>query len=84
MEQTELRAGPDHLIVVYRPADTGGEIDPVEVYQAMAADATRRAGVGARIVSMSTMPLRHSGAWVSRQGSGFQTRLAVAVLYEIR
>jgi hypothetical protein len=31
---------------------------------------------------MTTMPLRHAGAWMGREGSGFATSVAVAVVYE--
>lgn len=34
-----------------------------------------------RIVSMHVMPLRHSGVYVGRDGSGFETRAAVVVVY---
>lgn len=79
MIQREFRAGTDQLIVVYLPDDTGDEIDAFGAYGEIADDARRR---GARIVSMTALPLRHRGALMSREGSGYQTKLAVAVVYE--
>ena len=82
MEQQEFDAGPDHLIVVYLPADVGSEIDPVGIFGEIAADAATRASTGLRILSMTTMPLRHGGAWAGAQGSGYETKTSVAVVYE--
>ena len=82
METEEFEAGPDHLIVLYRPQDIGSEIDPVAIFAEIAADATRRATAGLRLLSMNTMPLRHGGAWAGAEGSGYQTKTCVAVLYE--
>lgn len=78
----ELPAGPDHVIVVYQPEDTGSELDAVSIFSAVAADATARASSGLRLLSMSTMPLRHAGTAWGNDGSGYQTKVAVAVLYE--
>jgi hypothetical protein len=80
--QQEFEAGPDHAIVVYMPADVSLEIDPLAVFGAIADDATARAGNGQRILSMTTMPLRHAGAWLGQEGSGYETKVAVAVTYE--
>lgn len=80
--QQEFEAGPDHVIVVYMPADVSLEIDPIAIFGEIAADATKRAGDGQRILSMTTMPLRHAGAWLGQEGSGFETKVAVAVTYE--
>ncbi len=78
----EFEAGPDHLIVLYLPEDIGTEIDPAAIFREIAADATARASSGLRMLSMNTMPLRHGGAWAGAQGSGYQTKTSVAVLYE--
>jgi hypothetical protein len=78
----ELSAGPDHVIVVYRSEDTGTEIDAVSIFRAIAADAKARAESGLRILSMTSMPLRHAGTAWGNDGSGYQTSVAVAVLYE--
>ena len=75
-------AGPDHLIVVYQPPDLSTELDPVAIFGAIAADAAQRAGDGLRILSMTSMPLRHAGAWLGQEGSGLETKVAVAVVYE--
>lgn len=77
--QREFRGGAHQTIVVYVPDDTGDEIDAVGVYGQIAEDARRR---DARIVSMTALPLRHRGSLVSRTGSGYQTKLAVAVVFE--
>lgn len=80
--QTEYPAGPDHVIVVYQPPDLGSEIDPVNLMGWIAADARERAASGLRLLSMTTVPLRHGGLWAGVQGSGYQTKVAVAVVYE--
>ena len=79
---TELPAGPDHVIVVYQPMDAGVEIDALSIFSAVAADASARASSGLRLLSMTTMPLRHAGTAWGNDGSGYQTKVAVAVLYE--
>ena len=78
----ELEAGPDHVIVLYLPHDVGSEIDPLAIFSAIAADATARAESGLRMLSMTTMPLRHAGTAFGQQGSGYETSTSVAVLYE--
>jgi hypothetical protein len=80
--QIEFEAGPDHVIVVYTPPDMSMELDPVAIFAAVAADASARAGSGLRLLSMTSMPLRHAGAWMGQEGSGYQTKVAVAVVYE--
>jgi hypothetical protein len=80
--QREYSAGPDHVIVLYQPADVGSEIDPEAIFAEIAADAEARAANGQRILSMTTMPLRHGGMWAGAQGSGYQTKTSVAVVYE--
>lgn len=79
---TEFEAGPDHLIVLYRPPDMGVELEPVSILATIAADASARASSGLRILSMTTMPLRHGGTFMGQEGSGFQTKAAIAVVYE--
>ena len=81
-DQQEFDAGPDQVLVVYSPPDVGSELDPVEIFAAVAADAVLRAESGLRIRSMTTMPLRHAGAMFGNDGSGYQTKAAVAVVYE--
>lgn len=78
----EFDAGPDHVIVLYRPPDTGSELDPGWIFGQIAADATARATSGLRMLSMTTMPLRHAGTAFGQEGSGYETKSAVAVLYE--
>ena len=81
MERQEFAAGPGQSIVVYAPDDLGAELEPMPIYEAIAADAAVRAEFGHRIVSMHAMPLRHAAAWMGREGSGFQTRVAIVVVY---
>ena len=80
--QTEYNAGPDHVIVVYQPPDLGSEIDPANLMGWIAADARARASTGLRMLSMSTVPLRHAGTAFGNDGSGYTTKVAVTVLYE--
>ena len=82
VDQQVFEAGPDHVIVVYLPADMGVEIDPVGIFSAVAADASVRASDGLRLLSMTSTPLRHAGAWLGQEGGGFQTKVAIAVVYE--
>jgi hypothetical protein len=82
--QKDLEAGPDQVIVLYVPPDTGGELDPAAIYEHVAQDATKRDEDGMRIVSMHAMPLRHGGVYLGRNGSGFETRVAVVTVYERR
>jgi hypothetical protein len=81
MTQSEFEAGAGQWIVVYRPDDIGVEIDPVSLYDAIAKDATSRLEAGQRMVSMATVPLRHSGVVFGGQGSGYETKVAIAVVY---
>jgi hypothetical protein len=79
---SEFPAGPDHTIVVYQPGDLGAELDPVAIFAAVAADAEARAPSGHRILSVTSMPLRHAGTAFGQEGSGYETKVAVAVVYE--
>ena len=81
MTQTELSAGPSQKIVVYVSADTGVEIDPQSLYTAIAQDAEVRAASGWRIVSTAAVPVRHAGTFMGREGSGYETKVSVAVVY---
>ena len=81
MTQTELSAGPNQKIVVYVSDDTGGEIDPAGLYGAIAQDAEARAASGWRIVSTAAVPVRHAGTFLGRDGSGYETKVSVAVVY---
>jgi hypothetical protein len=82
IDQQAFDAGPDQVLVVYQPPDLSAELDPISIFGAIAADAARRAGDGLRIVSMTSMPLRHAGAFFGQEGSGLETKVAVAVVYE--
>ena len=78
----EFDAGPDQVIVLYKPADVGVELDPVGTFSQLAEDAAARAASGFRIVAMTSMGLRHAGTYLGQEGSGFETKVAVAVVYE--
>ena len=80
--QTEYPAGPDHVIVVYQPPDLGMEIDPANLMGWVAADARERAKNGLRMLSIMSIPMRHAGTAFGNDGSGYQTKVAVTVLYE--
>jgi hypothetical protein len=82
MEQHEFTAGPDHTVVLYLPPDAGVELDAMGLMAEISADAAARAARGLRILSMTTMPLRHAGTYFGQEGSGFQTKVAIAVVYE--
>jgi hypothetical protein len=78
---TDFPAGAGQTIVVYISADTGEEVDPLALYGEIAGDAAERAAAGQRIVSMAAVPTRHAQGFMARQGSGYETKLAVAVVY---
>lgn len=80
MEIAELPAGPDQVLVLYRPRDTGNELDPTEIFGAVATDAAGRANRGEWIVTMAVLPLRHAGQAFS-EASGYETKTAIAVVY---
>jgi hypothetical protein len=81
MNQVEFAAGGNQVIVVYSSGDTGTELDPVALYGAIAQDAARRASQGWRIVSTAAMPVRHAGTLMGLEGSGYETKASVAVVY---
>ena len=82
MDTAEFDAGPDQRIVLYAPDDTGMEIDFAALFGAIAADAAERAGRGLRLVSIANLPARHAGTAFGNSGSGFQTNVYVAAVYE--
>ncbi len=81
MEFSEFDAGPNQVIVVYVVPDTGTELDPENLFSKVAEDAVRRAGQSQRIVSMTVMPTRHAAVAFGREGSGYETKAAIAVVY---
>jgi hypothetical protein len=81
IESVELPAGPDQAVVVYQPSDLSMELQPVAIFGEVARDAARRAGQGEWIVSLAVMPLRHAGTAFGQEGSGYETKTAVAVVY---
>jgi hypothetical protein len=80
MPAAEFNAGNGQSIVVYVSPDTGTEIDPTAIYGQIAADAAQRAAAGQRIVSVAAVPTRPSQARLAREGSGYETKFAVAVV----
>jgi hypothetical protein len=82
VDREEFDAGNGQLIVVYAPPDDGNEIEPMSLYGEIARDAadlaTRR---GLHMISMTSMPLRHAGLFMGRDGSGYETKAVVAVAY---
>ena len=78
---TEFNAGTNQAIVVYVSEDTGEQVDPLVLYRHIADDAATRAASGQRIVSMSSVPLRHAQGFIAREGSGYETKVAVTVVY---
>ena len=79
--RNEFDAGNGQSIVVYTSPDTGEEIDPAALFSQIAAEATQRAVAGERIVSLAAVPVRHAGAFLGREGSGYETKFAVAVVF---
>ena len=74
-------AGNGQTIVVYVSQDTGSEVDPGALFAAVARDAADRAAGGEHIVSMTASPLRHAAVILGREGSGYESKLTVAVVY---
>jgi hypothetical protein len=77
----EFDAGEDQVLVVYQPGDVGMEIDPGAIFSVVAADAADRARNGLRLVTMTSMSLRHAGTAFGNDGSGYETKVAVGVVY---
>jgi hypothetical protein len=81
MPATDFNAGNGQSIVVYVSPDTGSEIDPTSSYGEIARDAEQRSAAGQRILSVAAVPTRDSAAFLGREGSGYETKFAVAVVY---
>jgi hypothetical protein len=81
MDQTEFNAGLNQTLVVYSSVDDGSEIVPSAAFEAIAKDAEERAASGWRIVSTAAVPVRHAAAFMGRDGSGYETKFSVAVVY---
>jgi hypothetical protein len=81
MTPTEFAAGAGQVVAVYEPDDTGMEVDPRAIYAEVAADAATRAASGQRIVAMTALPTRHAGVVMGKAGSGYQTKVTIAVVY---
>ena len=67
--------------MVFQPEDSGEEIVATDLFSAIAEDVAERSNAGLRIISMTTVPLRHAGATLGRAGSGFETKVAGAARY---
>ncbi len=81
MPSVVLEAGPNQIIVVYSPTDTGAEVDVAAAYGAVATDAADRSASGWRIVSTTAVTTRHAQAFMGREGSGYETKMSVVVVY---
>jgi len=81
METNEFPAGPGQWIVVYVSPDTSDEVNAAALYGEIAQDAANRLQKGQHMVSMAAVPVRHAQAFLGRQGSGYETKIAVAVVY---
>jgi hypothetical protein len=81
VETNEFAAGAGQSIVVYVSTDTSDEVDPAALYGEIATDAAARLLKGQRIVSLAATPLRHAQSFMGRQGSGYETKISVAVVY---
>jgi hypothetical protein len=81
METNEYPAGDGQWVVVYRHPDDGGEIDPDGLAATVAGDMAARSARGQRVVSTSTITLRHSAAFFAREGSGYVSSVALLVVY---
>lgn len=81
MPSVVFEAGPNQIIVVYSPADTGSEVDVGAAFSLVAQDAAEKAAAGWRIVSTAALPTRHSQAFMGREGSGYETKMAIAVVF---
>ncbi len=81
METNEFNAGGGQTIVVYVSDDTSDEVDPAALYGEIADDAADRFVNGQRLISMAATPLRHANAFLGREGSGYETKISVAVVY---
>jgi hypothetical protein len=81
MLANEWNIGSGQTMVIYVSDDTGGELVAPDVFAEVGRDATARAQRGLRIVSMVSIPLRHAGAVLGREGSGYETKVAIAVVY---
>ena len=81
MQSNEFSAGAGQTIVVYVSDDTSDEVDPDTMYGEIAEDAAARLLNGQRLVSLAASPLRHAQSFMGREGSGYETKIAVAVVY---
>ena len=82
MDKTEWQIGLNQVIVVYVSVDTSEEVDPMIFFADIADDAKQYAGQGFRISAMTGLPLRHTAVFMGRDGSGYQSKACVTVVYE--
>jgi hypothetical protein len=84
VERVEYEAGKDQKLVVYVSFDTGGPIDPGQIFGEIATDAAAMAGQGWRILSTTVMPMRQTGTAgniLFQSGGQYATQSAVVVVY---
>jgi hypothetical protein len=80
VQHFDFPAGPNQTLVAYISDDTSTEIDTTQMFGEVAADAQNRAANGWTIVSLTALPTRHAQAFLGREGSGYETKAAVAVV----
>ena len=80
--QTEYPAGPDHVIVVYQTAGPRRRDRPREPHGLDRGGRTGTRGLRAPAPLDDDHPARHAGTAFGDEGSGYQTKVAVAVVYE--
>lgn len=83
MQRLEFEAGPNQVIVVYTPNDTGKPIDAAAVCGEVAADAKAWASNGWRILSTAAIPTHHTVSLQGREGFGYETQAAIMIVYSI-
>ena len=86
MEATfEHAIGADQVLAGYVAPNSGRGLDPQSIMGWVAGDAARRAALGWKIASLTTMPMRQMGTAGNiffQSGGQFITQVAVAVVYE--
>ena len=74
-------AGPGRTIAVHVSDDSGEELDPFAFFASIARAAVARSANGDRLLSLASLPLRHTGVYFGRQSSGYESKAVVAALY---
>jgi hypothetical protein len=80
MQRRECEAGDGQIIELYEPEDLGGELYPGGIFAFIADAGSMARNRGVRILSMTSMALRETNAFMGK--GSYQTKAAVAVVYE--